>query len=80
MASQKAEAYLNKKNHPEHKYSVTFVSKVATINSPRVTKRFNCVVFKGWILVRTDLVDILWIDITFFQQLKLLFAVKNKIY
>ena len=31
MASSKAEICLKKRNHPEHKYSVTFVSKVGTI-------------------------------------------------
>ena len=30
MASQKVEICLKKKNPPEHKYSVTFVSKVGT--------------------------------------------------
>ena len=30
MASKKVEICLKKKTHPEHKYSVTFVSKVGT--------------------------------------------------
>ena len=31
MANKKVEICLKKKTHPEHKYSVTFVSKVGTI-------------------------------------------------
>ena len=31
MASYKVEICVNKKTHPEHKYSVTFVLKVGTI-------------------------------------------------
>ena len=32
MASKKVEIFQEKKTHPEHKYSVTFVSKVGTKN------------------------------------------------
>ena len=36
----KLEICLKKKNHPEHKYSVTFVSKVGTVIALRLPARF----------------------------------------
>ena len=40
MASQNVENCLKKKNPPEHKYSVTFVSKVGTKNL-KITEYFK---------------------------------------
>ena len=39
MANLKAEICLKKKTHPEHKYSVTFVTKVGTKKQTTQTKR-----------------------------------------
>ena len=39
MASYKVEICLKKKNPPEHKYSVTFVSKVGTIKTYKLGYR-----------------------------------------